>query len=133
MRKKVNLRLIAAIALSLADEIIIIVVLALLLPLIGIEVPLWALIVVGLAFLALSFIIYRALQKSPQLGFENMIGKTGIAVEPINRKGTVKIDGELWSASTRGSRIEPGTEIIVVEQTGLKLTVTGYTGPDRVD
>jgi membrane-bound ClpP family serine protease len=52
-----------------------------------------------------------------------MIGRSWFVVEPIARKGTVRINGELWFAMANGENIEVGAEIIVVEQTGLKLTV----------
>jgi membrane-bound ClpP family serine protease len=62
------------------------------------------------------------LTKNPALGFENMVGKTGLVVGPIQRKGTVRIGHELWQATAR-ENIEKGAEIMVVSQIGLKLTV----------
>ena len=53
-----------------------------------------------------------------------MIGKSGIATARIGRKGTVKINGERWFAMTTGkNKIEAGTEITVIDQSGLKLVV----------
>ena len=128
MLKKINLWLIGAIILSLADEVIILAVVIIVLSQLGIDFPLWAMILVSLPFLAVTFIIYRTLRKNPQLGFENMVGLTGVAVEPVARKGTIRIKGELWSAMTRGEKIGTGEEVIVVEQTGLKLTVIKNPG-----
>ena len=85
--------------------------------------PVWSIIVLALIFLMITLAVYRALRKNPQLGFENMIGQSGLAVNPIAPKGTVKIRGELWQAVTNSKNIEAGAEIIVLEQTGLKLTV----------
>ena len=123
MSKKINIKLIITIVISLADEAIILAIILLVMWQLGIEMPVWFIITLSLIFSAITFIIYRALRKNPQLGFENMIGQSGFAVSPIARKGTVKIRGELWHAVTNSKNIEAGAEIIVVEQTGLKLTV----------
>jgi membrane-bound ClpP family serine protease len=123
MLKKINKQLIVSILLSMADEAIIAAVVIVVLSQLGIAIPFWVIVLLVLVFLAITLIIYRSLRKSPQLGFENMVGQSGLAVEPITRKGTVSIDGELWFARTQGEKIESGTEIIVMEQTGLKLTV----------
>jgi membrane-bound ClpP family serine protease len=123
MLKKLNIRLIITVALSLADEIIVLAVVLVLLWWAGIKIPIWAIVIIALFFLGISFIIYRTLRKNPELGFENMVSLSGVAVEPITRKGTVRINGELWFARSKGEKIEAGAKIMVVEQTGLKLTV----------
>ena len=130
MLKKINLRLISAIILSMADEAIILAVVIIVLSQLGIDFPLWVMILVSLPFLAITFIIYRSLRKNPQLGFENMVGLTGVAVETIGRKGTIRIKGELWSARAKGEQIGTGEEVLVVEQIGLKLTVIKNPGTD---
>lgn len=127
MSKRINFLLFFTIIIALADEAIIVAIILLVLWQLGIEMPVWFIITLSLIFLIITFIVYRAIRKNPQLGFENMIGKGGVAVEPIARKGTVKINGKLWFAMTNGEKIEAGAEIIVVEQTGLKLTVIEKT------
>jgi membrane-bound ClpP family serine protease len=52
-----------------------------------------------------------------------MIGKSGMTVNRLARKGTVKIGWELWAAEVGGDNIEAGEEVTVIDQTGLKLTV----------
>ena len=128
MLKKINLRLIGAIILSLADEVIILAVVIIVLSQLGIDFPLWAMILVSLPFLAITFIIYRSLRKNPQLGFENMVGLAGVTVETVGSKGTIRIKGELWSAKAKGEKIGTGEEVLVVEQIGLKLTVIKNSG-----
>ncbi len=123
MSKRINIKLIFAIVASLADEVIILAIVILVLSQLGIEMPLWSIIILSLIFLMITLVVYRALRKNPQIGFENMIDQSGLAVSPIAPKGTVRIRGELWQAVTNSKNIEEGTEIIVVEQTGLKLTV----------
>lgn len=53
-----------------------------------------------------------------------MIGKNGITVSPLTPRGTVRIGNELWQAESNGENIIKGSEIVVVGQTGLKITVT---------
>ncbi len=132
MFKKINLRLIGMILLSLADDIIILAIIFIVLPLVGIQIPLWAMIIAPLILLAATFVSYRALRKNPQMGFENVVGLSGVTVEPVYRKGTIRINRELWFARSTGEKIEAGVEVTVVEQTGLKLTVIKKPKADQI-
>ena len=120
---RINIKLILTIIVSLVDEVIIILVLFFVLSLFGIEMPLWLFITLVLIFSIITFLVYRALSKKPLLGFENMIGKSGITVNPLARHGTIRIDRELWAAETDGENIAAGEEVTVIKQNGLKLTV----------
>lgn len=123
MPKRINARLILTILVSLIDEAIIILIIFFVLSLFDIEMPLWLIITLVLALSALTFVVYRALSKKPLLGFESMIGKSGMTVSPIARKGTIKIGNELWQSETEHEYIEAGVEVIVTGQTGLKLHI----------
>ena len=123
MAKKIDLRIVVYAIVGLADEAIILVVLLLVLSWLGVDMPIWLIIILSLVFLTLSFVVYRAFKKEPLLGFENMVGKKGIAVGSISPKGTVRIGNELWSAEGDNNEINNGEEIIVVGQMGLKLKV----------
>ena len=123
MPKRINIRLLLTIIISLVDDAIIILVLFFVLSRFGIEMPLWLIITLVLIFSIITFVVYRALKKNPLLGFDNMIGKSGMTVSQIARKGTVKIGWELWAAEVDGDNIEAGEEVTVIGQTGLKLTV----------
>ena len=123
MSKRINIRLLLTIIISLVDEAIIIFVLFFVLSRFGIEMPIWLIITLVLIFSVITYVVYRALKKSPLLGFDNMIGKSGIAINKIARKGTIKIGGELWAAKTDRDNIEKGEEVTVIGQAGLKLTV----------
>jgi membrane-bound ClpP family serine protease len=123
MSKGMNIKLLLFIVVSLADEAILLAIIMLVLGQLGIEMPPWFIILLGLLFLVITLVIYRSLGNSPQLGFDNMIGQNGFAVNPIAPKGTVRIRGELWQAVTKSTHIEAGAEIVVLERTGLNLTV----------
>lgn len=123
MPKRINARLILILIVSLIDEAIIILIIFFLLSLFDIEMPLWLIITLVLVLSALTLVVYRALSKKPLLGFESMIGKSGLTVGPIARKGTIRIGNELWSSETDNEYIEAGVEVIVTGQTGLKLNI----------
>ncbi len=124
MPKKTNIRLILSIIVALLDEAIIFFILIFILSQLGIEMPLWLVVILSFILVAITFVMYRVLKKEPLLGFDNMIGKNGITVSPLTPRGTVKIANELWQAESSGGNISKGSEIVVVGQTGLKLTVT---------
>ena len=63
--------------------------------------------------------------KSTATNVYSLVGKTGIVIkkiDSINGQGQVKINGELWSA-TSDSDIEKDTKIKVDEVNGVKLKV----------
>lgn len=51
-------------------------------------------------------------------------GKTGTAVDTLDPKGLVKVQGEIWNGtSINGDRIESGENIIVVKREGMNVLV----------
>ena len=108
--------------LSIIDDTIVIVVLVWVLSLLGIKTPWWLIGLLALVLLSWSLLVYRATLKNPTGGFENMVGQSGMAVENIHNKGTVRIGNELWQANS-DELIEKGDKVEVTGQSGLKLTV----------
>ena len=51
-----------------------------------------------------------------------LVGARGRVMGAIEDRGTVQVNGELWTARSR-SRLESGTEIVVTQQDGLELRV----------
>src|SRR5512138_2896248 len=100
MATKIDFRLIVLILLSLADEVVILIIVGIVLSLLGIVIPWWAWLILAAVMAAVTALIYRILRHSPQLGFSNMVGLTGVTTEPVGRKGTIWIEGELWFART---------------------------------
>jgi len=84
--------------------------------------------VLGTAFIV--FVIY-AIVKGQKLklsaGAEVMVGQEAVAQTAINPKGTVLAEGELWTAVSQGSTIEPGEEVVITRVKGLKLWVARKT------
>jgi len=82
-------------------------------------------IVFGIALVA--FVIYaivKGQRRKLTAGAEEMIGKIAIAQTTLNPKGTVRAEGELWTAIAKDSKIEANEEVIIAKVEGLKLWVT---------
>jgi membrane-bound ClpP family serine protease len=120
-------RLIIAIITTALEEAAIAVAVLWLLPKIDVHIPLFALILIMLAWLGLAVFTYhmgsRALRKKPAGGLSDMLGTRGEVVRSLDPEGMIRIRGELWEAKSAGRKINAGEEVIVVGQKGLKLVV----------
>jgi len=68
--------------------------------------------------------IIRGQRRRKATGAEGMIGTTAIAKTPLDPTGTVRAQGELWTAASEGGRVAPGEEVIITRVEALKLWVT---------
>jgi membrane-bound serine protease (ClpP class) len=97
------------------------------LPRIGVNIPVWVIAPIIVAWVAYSVYTYRkgtrALKIGHIIGMPNMIGTTGTVSTALNPEGWVKIRGELWSATSVSGEMRPGDKIIVTGQKRLKLEV----------
>jgi membrane-bound ClpP family serine protease len=120
-------RLILAIVSTLLEEAALAAIILWGLPLLGIRLPLYVLIILMAALAAFAVITYRlgsrALRRKPVVGLPDMIGTKGKAVSDLAPEGTVRIKGELWESRADGRRINTGERVTVVGQDGLKLIV----------
>jgi membrane-bound ClpP family serine protease len=120
-------RLIIAIVTTALEEAAIAVVVLWLLPEIDVHIPLFALILIMLAWAGFAVFTYhmgsRALRKKPEGGLSDMLGTRGEVVKRLDPEGMVRIKGELWKAKSAGRKINAGEEVTVVGQKGLKLIV----------
>ena len=121
-RVRANLMLLFTAIASIVDDVLIIILSIWVMSILGIGTPWWFIVILVLLLLTWSFIGYRALSKNPTLGFENMVGKSGLAVESLKTLGTVRIGHELWQARS-DETIKQGVQVKVIAQSGLKLTV----------
>jgi len=84
-------------------------------------------IAIGFTVAFIIFVIYaivKGQRRKLSAGVEEMIGKEAVVRTTLNPKGTVLVDGELWTAITEGSTIEAGEEVIITKVEGLKLWVS---------
>jgi len=86
-------------------------------------------IIIGIILLAvfIYFVVIwviKAHRKQVAAGREDLIGKTAVVEVSLGPKGTVLVEGELWTAVLDNGRAEPGEEVTVSKVEGLKLHVT---------
>ncbi len=63
---------------------------------------------------------------------ETVVGQTGYTATAMEPRGSVKVDGELWSAvSDSGKPIGEGAEVIISDVDGLTLKVFEASEADR--
>jgi membrane-bound serine protease (ClpP class) len=114
-----------AITTSLLEEAALVAVVLWLLPRVGINIPLWSLILMMTALGVYNSINYRlnkkALIKKPMVSPD--IGSRGRTTTPVSPTGYVRINGELWRASSN-STIDAGEEITVVGIEGMTLLIS---------
>ncbi len=119
-------RLIIAIFSTILEEVAIVVVVLFGLPQLGVNIHSAGLIAMMAGWLAWSVIIYRigsrALRRKPVISLP-VTGSQGRVVSRLAPEGLVRIENELWVAKSAEAEIDVGTEVIVVEQDGLKLSV----------
>jgi membrane-bound ClpP family serine protease len=117
---------IKATILASIDEIVIIIAIFFILPLFGINIPLWMTILIIIVLTVLSIIVYKALyvlEKEPIFSKESIIGKEGKALTDINDTGVVLVENETWLASSAKGVIKKGKNVRVIKIEGNKLIV----------
>lgn len=112
----------------MADEIIVGVFIFLILPEIGVEIPLWAGLLVIAALLAKDFLIAPFVlgggaNKKPEVGPEGLVGRTALVVEDLSPDGVVKLDGELWKAECLNGTAKRGEKVKITAVRGTKVLV----------
>lgn len=121
-----------AITTSLLEQAALVAVVLWLLPRAAINIPIWGLILMMIALGTYNYINYRlgkkALTKKPIISLD--IGSRGRAATPISPTGYVRINGELWRASSN-SNIDAGEEISVVGIEGMMLLVSSIEKDNR--
>ena len=117
---------------SLLEEAALVTVVLWLLPKVAINIPLWGLILMMIALGVYNYISYRlgkkAIDKKPMISPD--IGSLGRTMTPVSSKGYVRINGELWQASSK-STIDAGEEIAVVGIEGMTLLISPVEKDNR--
>jgi membrane-bound ClpP family serine protease len=120
-------RLIMAVISMIIEQAAIFAIWRWLLPGYGIKLGVWVLIVAMAGWLVIGTGLYifgtNALKKQVTTGLTTLIGFEGEAASDLNPEGTVKVNGEIWSALAEDGTIEKGKSITVVGEDGLKLRV----------
>ncbi|MDY7018859.1 MAG: NfeD family protein [Chloroflexota bacterium] len=120
-----------AVLTSLLWEAILVVVVLKVLPGQGIDIPLWALIVLmavlGACFFTTYWLGKTALNKTPSVSLQTLIGTKGKTTTMLEPRGYVRIGNELWQAKAE-SDISGGVEVTVVGVEGMTLLVRPASG-----
>ena len=100
-----------------------------------IRVNLYLVLAISIGVFALWMLMLRDILKSQGTGTtasttpDSVIGLSALAATTLSPKGTVSIAGEKWTAVTSDDRpVEQGTEVEIVKQDGLVLTVRQVKG-----
>jgi membrane protein implicated in regulation of membrane protease activity len=120
------------IATGLLKGAVMLLIILWLLPFWGINIPTWGLSLIIVAFLAYEIVTFRlgikALQRKPAIWSEAIVGCCGKATTPLDPDGYVRVNGELWHASSSDKNINEGDDVVVVELNRLILRVAPYSG-----
>ncbi|MFH1650773.1 MAG: NfeD family protein [Chloroflexota bacterium] len=127
MRQLTVARLVLAVVSTGLEEVAIWAIWRWVLPELGINLPVVALVVVmsGWAVFGVTnfILISRVLRKQAVVGLPAMLGARGQVASVLVPEGLVRIKGELWTATAQEGHLTVGEEITVVEQEGLRLVV----------
>ena len=123
--------------LSMMDEVLIVISIVTVLLMVLMVVHISEILTLELTVMIIAIILfivliaYKVLKvyiSKPKVGMESLIGRVGVVVEPLNPRGIVMINGELWRAESMvGEPIPRGAEVEVVGFEGLTLKVKRYT------
>lgn len=112
---------------TLLEEAGIVLLMVVVLPVFGINVPLWATLAVVAAFAVFSYIMYRI--GHPTVLYDAVtepdaiVGKEGVIEVDLNPAGYVRVEGELWKAVSAGGDLRKGDAVVITGIKGLELTV----------
>ncbi len=80
-------------------------------------------IITALFFIFVVTAGLKAQKRKVDTGETGMIGLEGVALEPLNPNGQVRVYGEIWSAESVDGKIPKDAKIVVTEIRGLQLKV----------
>ncbi len=66
---------------------------------------------IGLVFILVVVVVIRAQRLPVNTGREGLIGQTAVVRSPLDPRGTVFVEGEIWNAWMEGGRADQGDEV----------------------
>ena len=100
-----------------------------LLPAFGVRLPLWVTISVLAGFTVFSYVMYRIGHNTMTCtckemnSLESMVGRDAVVENWLHCEGYVKIQGELWRATSIEPNLQNKEKIVITGIDGLKLQV----------
>jgi membrane-bound serine protease (ClpP class) len=93
----------------------------------GVEVNRGLIAAVAAGAAAFSIFILGAIiqgqRRRKATGAEGMVGMTALARTPLSPRGTVLVEGELWTAVAEGAPVSPGEEVTILAVEKMQLRV----------
>jgi len=126
-QKSSNLKPWLIVMIALLDDIAVLALVILLLWIFKVDIPLTAIIVIGVVAGVLVFFVHRAivpsLRRKQAIGAEAMIGLLGEVTQELAPKGVIRVKGEYWQAKCVDEKIEVGEDVEITEIDRLVLEV----------
>jgi membrane protein implicated in regulation of membrane protease activity len=120
---------------TVLEELGIFAFLVWILPLFGVSIPVWGIVLILIVFAIYSYIMYRI--GHPTISYigvnspEQIIGSIGIVENWLVSKGYVRVRGELWKSISCESNLKKGEEVMITEMDGLTLTIVRKICPAK--
>jgi membrane-bound serine protease (ClpP class) len=76
----------------------------------------------GLFIFVLMILVIQVHRRRPRLGREGLVGTQGVVTSPLNPRGHVRVNGEIWTA-IGDEPLSTGVPIEVIDVDGLVVTV----------
>jgi len=112
---------------ALIDDIAVLALLFFILWAFDVDIPLYLLIIIGLAAGTVIFFIHRAivpsLRRKKIAGKEGMIGLIGEVTQSLNPQGVIRVGDEYWKAKSLSGDIDIGEEVEIINIDGLRVEV----------
>jgi len=135
MRERKRSYFLFSLVTTLIEEAGLAAIILLLLPMFGINVPLWLLALVMGLWAAYSYFTFRLGEKvigrTPVVGAEALIGIKGVTTSALTPEGYVRIGIELWRARAISGNIAGQTPVTVKEMQRMTLFVVPEEGNDH--
>lgn len=87
--------------------------------------------IVALFMFSIVTSIIRARRLPATLGTYALVGKRAVARTPLDPTGLVFVNGERWTATSAGGRVEQGETVEITGVEGIKLTVRPFGKEDE--
>ena len=122
-----NIRSWLIVLVALLDEVAVLAIVFVALWYFKVDIPIPAIIIIGLVLGTFAFITHRAivpsLRRKKVTGAEGMIGMTGEVVSSLKPNGVIKVGGEYWQAKSVEGDIETGEDVETLRIDRLNLEV----------
>lgn len=116
-----------SIIVSALQEAAIAVLIVVVLPIFGINIPVWGTTAILTAYAVFCYIMYRishpTILFNPVTAPEAIIGREGVVETGLKPTGYIRVDGELWKATSSGGDLQKGDTVVITHMEGLELTV----------